>query len=154
MSNLDCIILAFIMPFGFIYALELSFPDNLKYTFEFIQMIIMNVDGHKLNTNIQQLKFAWVMHFFGTRTLCWELTIDKDYYITLKKINLYITTWLMDDFMCSHINVLFAEAFQICFPCFSMIFVCIHLYWVLHILTRVHTPPHAKNTMFYYTDYQ
>uniref|UniRef100_A0AAQ5ZT10 Uncharacterized protein n=1 Tax=Amphiprion ocellaris TaxID=80972 RepID=A0AAQ5ZT10_AMPOC len=56
LSNIGSAILGFIMLFGLIYALELSFPDNLKYTFEFFQKIIMNLDGHKLNTKIQQLK--------------------------------------------------------------------------------------------------
>ncbi|CAM4578920.1 unnamed protein product [Leuciscus chuanchicus] len=56
LSNLACVILAFIMLFGLIYALDLSFPDNLKYTFEFIQKIIMNLDGHRLIAKIQQLK--------------------------------------------------------------------------------------------------
>uniref|UniRef100_A0A9J7X016 Uncharacterized protein n=1 Tax=Cyprinus carpio carpio TaxID=630221 RepID=A0A9J7X016_CYPCA len=56
LSNLDCVILAFIMLFGLIYALDLSFPDNLKYTFEFIQKILMNLEGHRLNAKIQQLK--------------------------------------------------------------------------------------------------
>lgn len=67
LSNLDCVILAFIMLFGLIYALDLSFPDNLKYTFEFIQKILMNLEGHRLNAKIQQLKiklFAWDVHFF------------------------------------------------------------------------------------------
>ncbi|KAI7790587.1 hypothetical protein IRJ41_011391 [Triplophysa rosa] len=56
MSNLDCVILAFIMLNGLIYALDLSFPDNLKNTYEFIQKILMNLDGHKLTTKIQHLK--------------------------------------------------------------------------------------------------
>ncbi|KAJ8398188.1 hypothetical protein AAFF_G00430320 [Aldrovandia affinis] len=54
--NNGSVIMGFIMLFGLIYALDLSFPDNLKYTFEFFQKIIMNLDGHKLNTKIQQLK--------------------------------------------------------------------------------------------------
>ncbi|XP_051996479.1 uncharacterized protein LOC127653727 [Xyrauchen texanus] len=56
LSNLGSVIMGFIMLFGLIYALDLSFPDNLKYTFEFFQKIIMNLDGHKLNAKIQQLK--------------------------------------------------------------------------------------------------
>ncbi|CAM4513279.1 unnamed protein product [Leuciscus chuanchicus] len=56
LSNLACVILAFIMLFGIIYSHDLSFPDNLKYTFEFIQKIIMNLDGHRLIAKIQQLK--------------------------------------------------------------------------------------------------
>ena len=45
--------MAFIMLFGLIYALDLSFPDKLKYTFEFDQKILMNLDGHRLNKKIQ-----------------------------------------------------------------------------------------------------
>ncbi|KAJ8393736.1 hypothetical protein AAFF_G00057890 [Aldrovandia affinis] len=56
LNNFGSVIMGFIMLFGLIYALDLSFPDNLKYTFEFFQKIIMNLDGHKLNTKIQQLK--------------------------------------------------------------------------------------------------
>ncbi|XP_077090383.1 uncharacterized protein LOC143741778 [Siphateles boraxobius] len=56
LSNLGSVIMGFVMLFGLIYALDLSFPDNLKYTFEFFQKIIMNLDGHKLNAKIQQLK--------------------------------------------------------------------------------------------------
>ncbi|KAI5628627.1 hypothetical protein C0J50_8242, partial [Silurus asotus] len=55
-SNLNCVILAFVMLFGLIYTLDFSFPDNLKCTFESLQKIIMNVDGRKFNTKIQHLK--------------------------------------------------------------------------------------------------
>ncbi|KAJ8414519.1 hypothetical protein AAFF_G00037210 [Aldrovandia affinis] len=54
LNNFGSVIMGFIMLFGLIYALDLSFPDN--HTFEFFQKIIMNLDGHKLNTKIQQLK--------------------------------------------------------------------------------------------------
>ena len=37
MDNLGRVIMGFIMLFGIINALDRSFPDNLKYTFEFIQ---------------------------------------------------------------------------------------------------------------------
>lgn len=43
------------MLFGLIYDLDLAFPENLKYT-KFFQKIIINMDGHKLNIKIQQLK--------------------------------------------------------------------------------------------------
>uniref|UniRef100_A0A8D0ADG8 Uncharacterized protein n=1 Tax=Sander lucioperca TaxID=283035 RepID=A0A8D0ADG8_SANLU len=56
LSNLGSVIMGFVMLFGLIYALDLNFPDNLKYIFEFFQKIIMNLDGHKLNAKIQQLK--------------------------------------------------------------------------------------------------
>ncbi len=53
--------MASILLFGLIYAMDLSFPDNLKYTFEFVQKILMNLDGHRLNTKIQQLKIKLFM---------------------------------------------------------------------------------------------
>lgn len=56
LTDMGSVIMGFIMLFGLIYALDLSFPDNLKYTFEFFQKVIMNLDGHKLNAKIQQLK--------------------------------------------------------------------------------------------------
>ena len=56
LTNVGSVIMAFIMLFGLIYALDLSFSDNLKYTFEFSQKILMNLDGRKLNIKVQQLK--------------------------------------------------------------------------------------------------
>ncbi|KAL6457318.1 hypothetical protein MHYP_G00342810 [Metynnis hypsauchen] len=56
MDNISTIINAFIVLFGLIYALDLAYPDSMKYTFEFVQKILMNLDGHKLNVKIQQLK--------------------------------------------------------------------------------------------------
>ncbi|CAL8335741.1 unnamed protein product [Merluccius merluccius] len=61
LNNVGSATMAFIMLFGLIYALDLSFPDNLKYTFEFVQKILMNLDGHRLNTKIQQLKIKLFM---------------------------------------------------------------------------------------------
>ncbi|KAG9267237.1 hypothetical protein AMEX_G7742 [Astyanax mexicanus] len=54
--NISTVINAFIVLFGLIYALDLAYPDSMKYTFEFVQKILMNLDGHKLNVKIQQLK--------------------------------------------------------------------------------------------------
>lgn len=56
LNNLGGVIMGFIMLFGLVYALDLAFPENLKYSFEFFQKIIMNLDGHKLNAKIQQPK--------------------------------------------------------------------------------------------------
>ncbi len=61
LSNMESVILAFILLFGLIYALGLSYSDNLKYTSEFVQKILMNLDGHKVNTKIQQLKIKLFM---------------------------------------------------------------------------------------------
>lgn len=41
---------------GSFLPLILSFLDNLKYIFELFQKVIINLDGHKLNLNIKQLK--------------------------------------------------------------------------------------------------
>ncbi|KAL4008146.1 hypothetical protein ACER0C_001998 [Sarotherodon galilaeus] len=42
--------------FGLIYALDLSYPNDLKYTFEFCQKILMNLDGQRLSAKMQQMK--------------------------------------------------------------------------------------------------
>ena len=55
LSNNGSVILAFIMLFGLVYALESSYPEKLKCTFEFIQKVIMNLDPHMLNTKEEQL---------------------------------------------------------------------------------------------------
>uniref|UniRef100_A0AAZ1WWD1 Uncharacterized protein n=1 Tax=Oreochromis aureus TaxID=47969 RepID=A0AAZ1WWD1_OREAU len=56
MNNLGSVIMAFIVLFGLIYALDLSYPNDLKYTFEFCQKILMNLDGQRLSTKMQQMK--------------------------------------------------------------------------------------------------
>ncbi|KAJ4935829.1 hypothetical protein JOQ06_017356 [Pogonophryne albipinna] len=56
MDNLGSVIVGFVMLLGLIYALDLSFPDNFKHTFEFMQKVVMNLDGHKLNGKIESLK--------------------------------------------------------------------------------------------------
>ncbi len=42
--------------FGIIYDLNLSYPTDLRYTFEFIQKILMELDTHRLSAKIQVLK--------------------------------------------------------------------------------------------------
>lgn len=41
---------------GVIYSLNLSYPSDLKFTFEFLQKIIMGLDAQKLSNKIQLLK--------------------------------------------------------------------------------------------------
>lgn len=42
--------------FGSIYCLNLSNPKDLRYTFEFLQKVLMGLDGNKLSNKVQVLK--------------------------------------------------------------------------------------------------
>ncbi|XP_041825356.1 uncharacterized protein LOC121629698 isoform X2 [Melanotaenia boesemani] len=42
--------------FGLIYCLNLSYPKDLRYTFEFLQKVVMGLDGKKLSNKVQVLK--------------------------------------------------------------------------------------------------
>uniref|UniRef100_A0A672HC49 Uncharacterized protein n=1 Tax=Salarias fasciatus TaxID=181472 RepID=A0A672HC49_SALFA len=42
--------------FGIIYDLNLKYPTDLRYMFEFIQKILMELDTHRLSAKIQVLK--------------------------------------------------------------------------------------------------
>ncbi|XP_057184496.1 uncharacterized protein LOC130550977 [Triplophysa rosa] len=47
---------AFLVMFGLIYALHLSYPRGLTNTFEFTQKILLGLEGGKLSPKLQSLK--------------------------------------------------------------------------------------------------
>ncbi|RXN12592.1 sterile alpha motif domain-containing 3-like protein [Labeo rohita] len=55
-QNLKSISFGLVVLFGLVYALNLSYPQSLKFTFEFFQKVLMNLDGSKLSPKVQALK--------------------------------------------------------------------------------------------------
>uniref|UniRef100_A0A3B5R2X8 Uncharacterized protein n=1 Tax=Xiphophorus maculatus TaxID=8083 RepID=A0A3B5R2X8_XIPMA len=55
MNSLGSVLFAIVMLLGLIYALNLSYPQELKHTFEVLQKIIMKVDGKNLSKKAQVL---------------------------------------------------------------------------------------------------
>ncbi|XP_053269045.1 homeodomain-interacting protein kinase 2-like [Pleuronectes platessa] len=56
LSGLGNIAIACDLLFGLIYCLKLSYPPELKYTFEVLQKILLNLDGQRLSSKAQFLK--------------------------------------------------------------------------------------------------
>ncbi|KAK3528939.1 hypothetical protein QTP70_014163 [Hemibagrus guttatus] len=55
MDNLGDFIKAFILLFGLLYALNIEYPKDLKYTFEAVQKIFVNL-GSEFTERVQSLK--------------------------------------------------------------------------------------------------
>ncbi len=55
-QDLDNVALAVAMLFGLMYVLNLSYPPDLRYTFEVIQKIWMELDGGRLSNKALALK--------------------------------------------------------------------------------------------------
>lgn len=51
---------AFHLTFGLIHALHLEYPKKMRYTFEFVQKVMLNLGGEKLRPKLQTLKNALV----------------------------------------------------------------------------------------------
>lgn len=56
LENLDNVANACSMIIGLIYALNLAYPKDLRYTFEWFQKIFMELDANKLSNKVQVLK--------------------------------------------------------------------------------------------------
>lgn len=56
LRDLENVALASAMLFGLFYALNMQYPTKLRYTFEVIQKIIMEVDACELSGKAQSLK--------------------------------------------------------------------------------------------------
>ncbi|XP_058500363.1 uncharacterized protein LOC131469446 [Solea solea] len=56
LCNLGSVSFGCAMLFGLIYTLNLSYPQELKFTFEFFQKVLMNLDGNRLSPKVQALK--------------------------------------------------------------------------------------------------
>lgn len=62
MVNLPRLADAFLVMFGLIYALHLSYPKGLTNTFEFTQKILLDLEGGKLSPRLQTLKNDLMIH--------------------------------------------------------------------------------------------
>lgn len=55
LSELSSVASACAMLFGLIYSLDLKYPDELKYSFETFQKIVMDIESRKMSKRVQNL---------------------------------------------------------------------------------------------------
>lgn len=68
LQELDNVALAAAMLFGLMYALNLNYPPELKYTFEVLQKVVMELEGNTLSKKAQVLKnrlYQWTLVFWS-----------------------------------------------------------------------------------------
>ncbi|XP_024660866.2 uncharacterized protein LOC112435975 [Maylandia zebra] len=56
LRDLPDVATAVVLLFGLIYTLNMSYPSNLRYTFEFFQKVLMGFDAKKLSNKVQVLR--------------------------------------------------------------------------------------------------
>ncbi|KAI2650184.1 Cell division protein SepF [Labeo rohita] len=61
-TNLQRLSDAFLLMFGLIYALDLSYPKEMANTFEFIQKVLLGLDDGKLKPRVLALKNDLLIH--------------------------------------------------------------------------------------------
>nr|XP_023679144.1 uncharacterized protein LOC111849980 isoform X3 [Paramormyrops kingsleyae] len=61
-TNLQSLSDAFLLMFGLIYALDLSYPKEMANTFEFIQKVLLGLDDGKLKPRVLALKNDLLFH--------------------------------------------------------------------------------------------
>lgn len=56
LQDLDNVALATAMLFGLFYALNMKYPPQLRYTFEVLQKVVMELDATQLSRKVRTLK--------------------------------------------------------------------------------------------------
>uniref|UniRef100_A0A8C4ST76 Si:ch211-155o21.3 n=1 Tax=Erpetoichthys calabaricus TaxID=27687 RepID=A0A8C4ST76_ERPCA len=56
LDNLNTVAIACAMMLGLIYALNLQYPKELKYYYEFVQKLLMQIDAKRLSPKVLGLK--------------------------------------------------------------------------------------------------
>ncbi|CAI5685808.1 unnamed protein product [Oreochromis niloticus] len=80
MGELGNVAFAVAMLLGLVYSLNLSYPPALRYTFEVLQKILMELDAHKLSNNVQVLKTTFSLRNVAstTATPCiWTMNLKE-----------------------------------------------------------------------------